>query len=119
MSQQLTYQPPVQVNSPDCGHPPQGHERLGTHRNAPLIQPTRASHYRLLLLITEHSLLCQQLKEVVRIKIFRKMQQKVELKIRHGLATGKLPQVERSPGSVDASRQGIDKIDGTRLGQSK
>jgi hypothetical protein len=58
-------------------------------------------------------------KEVIRIKIFRKMHRQVELKIKHAMATGKLHHVERSLTTGDTSRQGIEKSDGTDSSSAK
>jgi hypothetical protein len=60
-----------------------------------------------------------QAKEVIRIKIFRKMHRQVELKIRHALATGKLHHLERHSGIESHSRSGTGKADGSELSQTK
>jgi hypothetical protein len=59
------------------------------------------------------------LKEVIRIKVSRKMQRHVELKIRHAMATGILPVVERSSGNGAHSKSGTDKSEGNDLSQGK
>ena len=61
----------------------------------------------------------KQLKEVIRIKVSRKMQRQVELKIRYALATGVLPVVERNSGSESHARSGMEKSEGNDLGHGK
>jgi hypothetical protein len=52
------------------------------------------------------------------MKITRKMQRQVELKIRHAMATGQLPIVERNS-TAGNQRQELDKADGSDAGHSK
>jgi hypothetical protein len=47
------------------------------------------------------------------------MQQKVEIKIRHGLATGALPVIERNSGSGHHSRPEAEKANGADIYPSK
>ena len=43
------------------------------------------------------------------MKIFRKLQRQVEIKIRHGMATGKLPVIERNSASEPDLKPGMDR----------
>jgi hypothetical protein len=61
----------------------------------------------------------EELKEVDRIKIFRKMQRQVEIKIRHAVATGRLHNVEPSSTTGTHPRPELDKADGNGTGYSK
>ncbi len=58
-------------------------------------------------------------KEVRRMKISRKMRQQVEVKIRHGLATGALPMVERNSASGTHARPEPEKAGGAEMDQAK
>lgn len=53
------------------------------------------------------------------MKITRKMQRQVELKIRHAMATGQLPIVERNSTAGNHQRQELEKADGNDTGHSK
>jgi hypothetical protein len=53
------------------------------------------------------------------MKISRKLQRLVESKIRHGLATGALPVVERNSVSGTHSRPNPEKAGGSELDQAK
>jgi hypothetical protein len=53
------------------------------------------------------------------MKISRKLQLLVETKIRHGLATGALPVVDRSSATGPITRPGPDKAGGTEKEQAK
>lgn len=53
------------------------------------------------------------------MKVSRKMQIHVEAKIRHAIATGPLPFVERSSTTETQPRQESDKTHGSDTGQSK
>jgi hypothetical protein len=53
------------------------------------------------------------------MKISRKMQRQVEMKIRHAMATGQLPIVERNSTTGNHSRQESGKMDGSDMGHSK
>jgi hypothetical protein len=53
------------------------------------------------------------------MKITRKMQRQVELKIRHAMATGQLPIVERNSLTGSHQRQELEKADGNDAGHSK
>ena len=48
----------------------------------------------------------------------RKLQRQVEIKIKHGMATGKLPHVERSSTGEREAKPGVDTAEGSG-GQSK
>jgi hypothetical protein len=53
------------------------------------------------------------------IKIFRKLQRQVELKIRHAVATGRLHNMERSSNPGTHPQTELDKADGNGMGHSK
>jgi len=53
------------------------------------------------------------------MKISRKMHHKVELKIRHAMATGKLHIVERNSAGGTESKSELDKADGNGHDHSK
>jgi hypothetical protein len=53
------------------------------------------------------------------MKITRKMQRQVELKIRHAMATGQLPILERNSTTGNHPRQEFEKADGNDAGHSK
>ena len=53
------------------------------------------------------------------MKITRKMQQQVENKIRHAMATGRLHVVERNSTSGSDTRSESDKANGHGMSQSK
>jgi len=53
------------------------------------------------------------------MKIFRKLHQQMELKIRHAMATGILPTVQRNSTRDAAQKSGPDKPDGNDAGHSK
>ncbi len=74
--------------------------------------PTRAVSVYLLLQGSKR-------KEVSRMKISRKMQRQVEIKIRHGLATGSLPVIERSHAGGQHTRPDAGKGGGNDLDQGK
>ena len=52
------------------------------------------------------------------MKITRKLQRQVEIKIKHGMATGKLPHIERNSTGERESKPGTDSAEGID-GQSK
>ena len=53
------------------------------------------------------------------MKITRKLARQVEIKIRHGMATGALPIVERSSSTGTTARQEPDKAGGGEVDQGK
>jgi len=53
------------------------------------------------------------------MKIFRKLHQQMELKIRHAMATGILPIVQRNSTREATPKTGPEKPDGNDTGQSK
>jgi len=53
------------------------------------------------------------------MKISRKMQRQVEIKIRHAMATGQLPVMERNSTTGHYPRPDLDKADGNDTGHSK
>ena len=53
------------------------------------------------------------------MKISRKKQRQVEIKIRHGLATGSLPVIERNSATESHARPGTDKVGGAENDQGK
>jgi hypothetical protein len=53
------------------------------------------------------------------MKISRKMQRQVEIKIRHGLATGSLPVIERNSAGGHHARRDADKAGGNDLDPGK
>jgi hypothetical protein len=46
------------------------------------------------------------------MKIFRKLQRQVEIKIQHAMATGKLPWIERNSAAESGSKTGLEKAEG-------
>jgi hypothetical protein len=52
------------------------------------------------------------------IKASRKLQVHFEAKIRHAIATGPLPHIERGPTTETHSKQELDKTDGNGAGHS-
>jgi hypothetical protein len=60
-----------------------------------------------------------KLKEVDGMRISRKMQRQVEIKIRHAMATGQLPVVERNSTTGNYPRPELDRADGNDAGHSK
>jgi hypothetical protein len=53
------------------------------------------------------------------MKISRKLQQKVEFKIRHAMATGALPVIQRSSAHGQHSRSESDKVGGGEVEPGK
>ncbi len=53
------------------------------------------------------------------MKITRKLQRQIEIKIRHGLATGALPVIERNSHPGHHARPEADKHGGAGIDQSK
>lgn len=58
-------------------------------------------------------------KEVMVMRVTRKMQSLTEAKIRHAIATGPLPHIEPSSTSVSQQRRQENKSDTNEAGQSK
>lgn len=53
------------------------------------------------------------------MKISRKLQRQVELKIQHAIATGRLPVIQRSSSHGTDSKHEMDRTDGNGNGHSK